>query len=492
MIVTEVDDLLAAAVSRVIIRDPDSTADEFVALAAELGLHGTNYVVGWTAWLDLAPVGVSKASGLQHVADALGLDRGRRAGDRRRPQRHRDASRGRGRGVAMGQAIEEVLDVADDVTAQRLRGRPRDRARPLVRTHLRMTIPDEVSSERLRLPVWTPDEAADIRAGRHRDGWHPDYPRRDDRDAATIYRPGDPWAPRHIVRGATALGSIGFFGAPEAAADEVPEAEVGYGLVEEARGWGFATEALKRLLAETDRAGVRVRASRRARQPRQRPGARQVRLHQPARLQRGRRARDGPPAAEADGGVTCAAPRRHRPRRHPRPLRRHRLRAHPRGAGRARPPRRAGGLRDRPAAALGRGGLRVRRAARPRRRRQRRPRLGRRPRGRPPAPPDRPGAGARDVRATPCGGARARRTPWRPSTGSAWSRSSSSAPRCRDGRSRPPIAELFDAPGGQGAGPARGAGARGVLGARRGGRSPTAWSSPGRRPRRCWRSARRR
>ncbi len=124
-----------------------------------------------------------------------------------------------------------------------------------------MTIPDEVSSERLRLPVWTPDEAADIRAGRHRDGWHRDYPRRDDRDAATIYRPGDPWAPRHIVRGATALGSIGFFGAPEAAADEVPEVEVGYGLVEEARGFGFATEALKRLLEETDRAGVRVRAS---------------------------------------------------------------------------------------------------------------------------------------------------------------------------------------------------------------------------------------
>ena len=52
-----------------IIRDPDATADDFVALAARLGLHGTDYVVGWTAWLDLAPVGVSKASGLAHVAD---------------------------------------------------------------------------------------------------------------------------------------------------------------------------------------------------------------------------------------------------------------------------------------------------------------------------------------------------------------------------------------------------------------------------------------
>jgi ribosomal-protein-alanine N-acetyltransferase len=121
--------------------------------------------------------------------------------------------------------------------------------------------PDVVTSERLTLPVWTPDEAADIRAGRGRQGWHPDYPRQDDRDAATMYRPGDPWAPRHIVRGTTALGSIGFFGPPEDAADGVPEVEVGYGLVDEAHGYGFATEALQALLTATDAAGVRVRAS---------------------------------------------------------------------------------------------------------------------------------------------------------------------------------------------------------------------------------------
>ena len=124
-----------------------------------------------------------------------------------------------------------------------------------------MSLPDTVTSERLTLPLWTPDEAADIRVGRSRPGWHPDYPRQDDRDAATLYQPGDPWAPRHIVRGTTALGSVGFFGPPEAAPDGVLEVEVGYGLVEEARGWGFATEALRALLAETDAAGVRVRAS---------------------------------------------------------------------------------------------------------------------------------------------------------------------------------------------------------------------------------------
>jgi len=123
-----------------------------------------------------------------------------------------------------------------------------------------MSLPEVVTTERLRLPLWTPEEAADILAGDRRDGWHRDYPRQDDRDAATMYRAGDPWGPRHIVRGTTALGSIGFFGPPEDAPDGVPEVEIGYGLVDEAHGWGFATEALTALLVETDRAGVRVLA----------------------------------------------------------------------------------------------------------------------------------------------------------------------------------------------------------------------------------------
>ena len=115
MIVTEVEELLAAEVSRVIIRDPDATADEFVALAEELGLHGTNYVVGWTAWLDLAPVGVSKASGLAHVAEQLGIDAADAlaVGDGRNDL---EMFAWAGRSVAMGQAIQEVLDAADDVT----------------------------------------------------------------------------------------------------------------------------------------------------------------------------------------------------------------------------------------------------------------------------------------------------------------------------------------------------------------------------------------
>jgi Cof subfamily protein (haloacid dehalogenase superfamily) len=115
MILTEMGDLLANEVSRVIIRDPSSTADDFVKLAADLGLHGTSYVVGWTAWLDLAPVGVSKASGLQHVAEQLGLtaDDALAVGDGRNDL---EMFAWAHRGVAMGQAIQVVLDAADDVT----------------------------------------------------------------------------------------------------------------------------------------------------------------------------------------------------------------------------------------------------------------------------------------------------------------------------------------------------------------------------------------
>ena len=115
MIVTDIDSLLATEISRVIIRDPDATAEEFVALAADLGLHGTSYVVGWTAWLDLAPVGVSKASGLEHVARALGVDAADAlaVGDGRNDL---EMFAWAGRSVAMGQAIQEVIDAADAVT----------------------------------------------------------------------------------------------------------------------------------------------------------------------------------------------------------------------------------------------------------------------------------------------------------------------------------------------------------------------------------------
>ena len=126
-----------------------------------------------------------------------------------------------------------------------------------------MSLPRELTTLRLRLPLVSPEERDDMLAGRRRPQWHADYPREDDRDAVTMLRDGaDPWGPRHIVRAfdGMVVGSIGFFGPPSDAGG-TPEAEVGYGLVADARGHGVATEALRGLLALTDLAGVRVRAS---------------------------------------------------------------------------------------------------------------------------------------------------------------------------------------------------------------------------------------
>jgi Cof subfamily protein (haloacid dehalogenase superfamily) len=115
MKIEPVEQLVSEPVTRVIIRDPHSSEEEFVALAEKLGLQGTNYFIGWTAWLDLAPEGVSKASALADVADRLGVGQADvlAIGDGRNDQEMLEWA---GRGVAMGQAPTEVQDAADDVT----------------------------------------------------------------------------------------------------------------------------------------------------------------------------------------------------------------------------------------------------------------------------------------------------------------------------------------------------------------------------------------
>jgi HAD superfamily hydrolase (TIGR01484 family) len=116
MIQAPLDDIVGEPVSRVIIREPNAGVEEFSERVAQLGLHGTDYVVGWTAWLDLSPVGVSKASGLEYVARELGVgpEHTLAIGDGRNDI---EMLRWAARGVAMGQAVDEVRQAADDVTA---------------------------------------------------------------------------------------------------------------------------------------------------------------------------------------------------------------------------------------------------------------------------------------------------------------------------------------------------------------------------------------
>jgi Cof subfamily protein (haloacid dehalogenase superfamily) len=115
MIEQSIEELVAEPVTRVIIRSPGQSAEEFTELAERVGLHGISYFVGYTAWLDLAPDGVSKASGLDSVCARLGLGSEDvvAVGD---GLNDLEMLRWAGRGVAMGGSPPQVLDAADDVT----------------------------------------------------------------------------------------------------------------------------------------------------------------------------------------------------------------------------------------------------------------------------------------------------------------------------------------------------------------------------------------
>lgn len=109
------EELGSEPVTRLTFHDPGGTEQEFLDAIDDIGLHGVNYSVGYTAWLDLAPEGVSKASALEGVRRWLGVEPGDTlaVGDQRNDLEMLDWA---ARGVAMGQAPAEVLAAADEVT----------------------------------------------------------------------------------------------------------------------------------------------------------------------------------------------------------------------------------------------------------------------------------------------------------------------------------------------------------------------------------------
>lgn len=114
-ILTDVDELVAEPVTRVVLRDPSSTETDFIKLAEQLGMQGCSYFVGFTAWLDIVPEGVDKATGLAEVANRYGIDQGEvlALGDGRNDTAMLQWA---GRGVAIGDAPDEVKLAADHVT----------------------------------------------------------------------------------------------------------------------------------------------------------------------------------------------------------------------------------------------------------------------------------------------------------------------------------------------------------------------------------------
>ncbi|MDP9800792.1 hydroxymethylpyrimidine pyrophosphatase-like HAD family hydrolase [Arcanobacterium wilhelmae] len=74
--VTSIEDLLANPItSRLTVRVPQMSAGELLDRVEKLGISGVEYAVGWSAWMDITPAGVSKASGLEDVRKALGIPR---------------------------------------------------------------------------------------------------------------------------------------------------------------------------------------------------------------------------------------------------------------------------------------------------------------------------------------------------------------------------------------------------------------------------------
>ena len=72
--VVSLEEMASEPVTRVVLRAPGMDVEEFSELVAGCGLHSVEYAIGWTAWLDVAPAGVTKASALQALAARLGTD----------------------------------------------------------------------------------------------------------------------------------------------------------------------------------------------------------------------------------------------------------------------------------------------------------------------------------------------------------------------------------------------------------------------------------
>ena len=114
------EELAAQPVCRIVVVAPDQGEQDFVDLVSRIGLSQVSYAVGWTAWLDIAPEGVDKSTGLEIVRTELGIDPAHVLviGDGRNDVgMFRWALENGGRAVAMEQGPQEVQDAAGEITA---------------------------------------------------------------------------------------------------------------------------------------------------------------------------------------------------------------------------------------------------------------------------------------------------------------------------------------------------------------------------------------
>jgi Cof subfamily protein (haloacid dehalogenase superfamily) len=115
----EFDDLLGQRATRVVVISPEHAIEDFLDIVEDMGLHKVSYNVGWTAWLDIAPDGVNKATALERVRELLAIPREHviAVGDGRNDIDMLEWASKSGRGVAMGQAPDDVREAANEMTA---------------------------------------------------------------------------------------------------------------------------------------------------------------------------------------------------------------------------------------------------------------------------------------------------------------------------------------------------------------------------------------
>jgi Cof subfamily protein (haloacid dehalogenase superfamily) len=114
----EFHDLLHQRATRVVVISPEHAIEDFLSVVEKMGLHKVSYNVGWTAWLDIAPDGVNKATALERVRDLLDVppERVMVVGDGRNDIDMMEWASVAGRAVAMGQAPPEVKRAASEIT----------------------------------------------------------------------------------------------------------------------------------------------------------------------------------------------------------------------------------------------------------------------------------------------------------------------------------------------------------------------------------------
>ncbi|MEY4397682.1 MAG: hypothetical protein RLZ53_258 [Actinomycetota bacterium] len=116
---TPLEELMHHPVSRIVVLSPEQETEEFVDTIAALGLSSVSYAIGYSAWLDIAPLGVSKATALEVVRDHNNIrhDQIITIGDGRNDiSMFEWAKSGGGLAFAMGQGPEEVHNAASYVT----------------------------------------------------------------------------------------------------------------------------------------------------------------------------------------------------------------------------------------------------------------------------------------------------------------------------------------------------------------------------------------